>query len=165
MKTISAREAKNAFGLMIDTARAEPVLIEKHGWGVVIHRCGGIWGLDPVTAWPLLSAAKGHDLRPWLRQADRPGVIVGVLPGGRVHSWCSQGRGGIDEDAAPLTPTTAFYAASVSKQFTASCVATCVAAGELDVGNSVRSYIPELPTAFDPCDASCSNFATHFGKR
>ena len=36
MKTMSAREAKNAFGLMIDTALAEPVLIEKHGRGVVM---------------------------------------------------------------------------------------------------------------------------------
>lgn len=36
MKTMSARQAKNAFGLMIDTARAEPVLIEKHGRGVVM---------------------------------------------------------------------------------------------------------------------------------
>ena len=36
MKTMSAREANNAFGLMIDTARAEPVLIEKHGRGVVV---------------------------------------------------------------------------------------------------------------------------------
>jgi len=36
MKTMSAREAKNSFGLMIDTARAEPVLIEKHGRGVVV---------------------------------------------------------------------------------------------------------------------------------
>ncbi len=36
MKTMSAREAKNAFGLMIDTARAEPVRIEKHGRGVVM---------------------------------------------------------------------------------------------------------------------------------
>ncbi len=33
MKTMSAREAKNGFGLMIDSARAEPVLIEKHGRG------------------------------------------------------------------------------------------------------------------------------------
>jgi prevent-host-death family protein len=33
---MSAREAKNGFGLMIDTARAEPVLIEKHGRGVVV---------------------------------------------------------------------------------------------------------------------------------
>ena len=36
MKTMSAREAKNSFGLMIDTARAEPVRIEKYGRGVVI---------------------------------------------------------------------------------------------------------------------------------
>lgn len=36
MKTMSAREAKNAFGLMIDTARAEPVWIEKHGRGVMV---------------------------------------------------------------------------------------------------------------------------------
>jgi prevent-host-death family protein len=36
MKTMSAREAKNGFGLLIDTARAEPVLIEKHGRGVVV---------------------------------------------------------------------------------------------------------------------------------
>ena len=36
MKTMSAREAKNSFGLMIDTARAEPVRIEKNGRGVVI---------------------------------------------------------------------------------------------------------------------------------
>ncbi len=33
---MSAREAKNAFGLMIDTARAGLVLIEKHGRGVVV---------------------------------------------------------------------------------------------------------------------------------
>lgn len=36
MKTMSAREAKNAFGLMIDSALAEPVLTEKHGRGVVM---------------------------------------------------------------------------------------------------------------------------------
>ena len=30
------REAKNAFGLMIDTAQAKPVLIEQHGRGGVI---------------------------------------------------------------------------------------------------------------------------------
>ncbi len=36
MKTMSARAAKNAVGLMIDSARAGPVLIEKHGRGVVV---------------------------------------------------------------------------------------------------------------------------------
>lgn len=31
MKSMSAKEAKNGFGLLLDTARAEPVTIEKHG--------------------------------------------------------------------------------------------------------------------------------------
>lgn len=33
---MSAKDAKNSFGRLIDTARAEPVLIEKHGRGVVV---------------------------------------------------------------------------------------------------------------------------------
>lgn len=33
---MSARDAKNRFGFLIDTARQEPVSIEKHGRPVVI---------------------------------------------------------------------------------------------------------------------------------
>ncbi|MFD1747036.1 type II toxin-antitoxin system Phd/YefM family antitoxin [Rhizobium helianthi] len=33
---MSAKDAKNAFGLLIDTARAEPVTVEKHGRPVVV---------------------------------------------------------------------------------------------------------------------------------
>ena len=44
MKTMSAREAKNGFGLMIDSARAEPVLIEKYGRGVVCEE----WALHAI---------------------------------------------------------------------------------------------------------------------
>jgi prevent-host-death family protein len=36
MKSMSAREAKNEFGKLLDTARAEPVTIEKHGRPVVV---------------------------------------------------------------------------------------------------------------------------------
>ena len=36
MKAMSAREAKHQFGLLIDTARAKPVVIEKHGRPVVV---------------------------------------------------------------------------------------------------------------------------------
>ncbi|TRW96345.1 type II toxin-antitoxin system Phd/YefM family antitoxin [Paracoccus sp. M683] len=36
MKTISARDAKNRFGYLIDTARQEPVSVEKHGRPVVV---------------------------------------------------------------------------------------------------------------------------------
>lgn len=36
MKSMSAKEAKNGFGRLLDTARAEPVTIEKHGRAVVV---------------------------------------------------------------------------------------------------------------------------------
>ena len=36
MKNFSAKDAKNQFGKMIDDARLEPVVIEKHGRPVVV---------------------------------------------------------------------------------------------------------------------------------
>ena len=36
MKSVSAKNAKNGFGLLLDTARAEPVVIEKHGRAVAV---------------------------------------------------------------------------------------------------------------------------------
>ncbi|MCE8546292.1 type II toxin-antitoxin system Phd/YefM family antitoxin [Ruegeria pomeroyi] len=36
MKILSARDAKNRFGYLIDTARRQPVLVEKHGRPVVV---------------------------------------------------------------------------------------------------------------------------------
>ena len=36
MRTMSARDAKNGFGRLIDLARAEPVTIEKHGRAVAV---------------------------------------------------------------------------------------------------------------------------------
>ncbi len=36
MKTLAAKDAKNGFGRLIDDARAEPVMIAKHGRPVVV---------------------------------------------------------------------------------------------------------------------------------
>ena len=36
MQTLSARDAKYNFGRLIDTARAEPVTVKKHGRAVVV---------------------------------------------------------------------------------------------------------------------------------
>lgn len=36
MKTMSVKDAKNSFGLLLDQARAEPVQVEKHGRPVVV---------------------------------------------------------------------------------------------------------------------------------
>lgn len=36
VKSMSAKDAKNSFGLLVDSARAAPVLVEKHGRPVVV---------------------------------------------------------------------------------------------------------------------------------
>ncbi len=36
MKCMSAKDAKNAFGRLVDSTRAAPVTIEKHGRAVVV---------------------------------------------------------------------------------------------------------------------------------
>lgn len=36
MRSMSAKDAKNSFGLLLDYARAKPVQVEKHGRPVVI---------------------------------------------------------------------------------------------------------------------------------
>jgi antitoxin Phd len=36
MKTIAAKDAKNGFGRMLDTAQREPVTIKKHGRAVAV---------------------------------------------------------------------------------------------------------------------------------
>lgn len=36
MKTMSAKDAKNSFGFLLDSARAEPVEVHKHGRPVVV---------------------------------------------------------------------------------------------------------------------------------
>ncbi len=36
MQFMSARDAKNTFGKLVDIARAEPVIVEKHGRPVIV---------------------------------------------------------------------------------------------------------------------------------
>ena len=97
-----------------------------------------------------LTAAASFDPTPWVAQGRRPGAIVAVLSGGEVMSWSSRGRVSVGEDDGPLTPETVFYVASVSKQFTAACVAVCEMDGLIDVDASIRIWLPTLPLHFQP---------------
>jgi prevent-host-death family protein len=70
MQTLSARDAKYNFGRLIDTARAEPVTVEKHGRAVVV--------VLAVEEYQRLKAIEsehraGHTIADKTRQADRNG--------------------------------------------------------------------------------------------
>lgn len=73
-----------------------------------------------------------------------PGCAVAVVRGGRI----AYSRGFGDADLAArkaITPDTVFYAASLSKQFTALAAAQLVVAGKLSLDDEVQRWLPELP--------------------
>lgn len=73
-----------------------------------------------------------------------PGCVVGVFRDGAVQTMVADGFADIGA-RRPLDGDTVFYAASVSKQFTALAVAQLVGAGRLALDDDVRKYLPELP--------------------
>ncbi len=73
-----------------------------------------------------------------------PGCAVSVTRGRAVLFQGGYGLADIEQGVA-ITPRTAFYAASVSKQFTAASIALLVLRGQLSLGANVRDFVPELP--------------------
>jgi CubicO group peptidase (beta-lactamase class C family) len=74
---------------------------------------------------------------------DRPGLAVAVVRDGRVV--VARGYGLADlEHRVPITPSTVFDVASVSKQFAGLAVAMLVEQGRVRLGDDIRKYIPEL---------------------
>ncbi|MEN7537582.1 serine hydrolase domain-containing protein [Aurantiacibacter flavus] len=73
-----------------------------------------------------------------------PGCVAGTFAHGQPTGLVAQGYADLAEQR-PLDGDSLFYAASISKQFTALAAATLVARGELSLGDDVRQYLPELP--------------------
>lgn len=75
--------------------------------------------------------------------ADAPGLALAVVQDGRVIFEKGWGLASLDY-GVPITPSTVFHVASVSKQFTAFAVALLAQQGKLSVEDDVRKYLPEI---------------------
>ena len=75
---------------------------------------------------------------------DAPGCAVGVREEGKLTFSKGYGLASL-EHRVPITPQTAFYAGSISKQFTAASVMHLVRQGKVALDAPVRQYVPELP--------------------
>lgn len=76
-------------------------------------------------------------------RSDAPGLAVAVVRDGRV--LLARGYGMADlEHRVPITPSTVFDVASVSKQFAGLAIAMLVDEGKLSLDDDVRRYIPEM---------------------
>ena len=77
-------------------------------------------------------------------RTDSPGCALAVLKDGEIVYKQGYGMANL-EYGIPITPTTIFHVASVSKQFTAFSVALLAQEGKLSVDDDVRKYVPDLP--------------------
>jgi len=104
-------------------------LLEKHGADVKA---------------PFPSAGKTLD---WLIAqrvpADAPGLALAVVQDGRLAFEKGWGLASLDY-GVPITPSTVFHVASVSKQFTAFAITLLAQQGKLSVNDELRKYLPEI---------------------
>ena len=80
---------------------------------------------------------------PWDRP-DVPGAAVAVMKDGEIVYQRGYGSANLEYDI-PITPSTVFLVASVSKQFTAFAVAMLVDQGLLSLDDDIRQFVPDLP--------------------
>lgn len=73
-----------------------------------------------------------------------PGAAVGVIHKGEMIYSRGYGEANLDY-GIPVIPETVFSIASISKQFTAACIAILIEKGMLDPEDDIRDYIPEMP--------------------
>ncbi len=75
---------------------------------------------------------------------DSPGAAVAVIQDGKTIYKKGFGSAQLEYEI-PITPSTIFHVASVSKQFTAFAVAMLADQGKLSLDDDVRKHIPEVP--------------------
>ncbi len=73
-----------------------------------------------------------------------PGCALSVIRDHKIIYERGYGMADLDHNI-PITPTTVFHVASMSKQFTAASILLLAQEGKLSLDDPVRKYIPELP--------------------
>jgi CubicO group peptidase (beta-lactamase class C family) len=79
---------------------------------------------------------------------DAPGAAVVVVWNGEVVHRGGYGTANLEE-GTPVTPSTVFDIASLSKQFAGMAIAMLVEQGAISPDDDIRDYIPEVPDLGD----------------
>ena len=79
----------------------------------------------------------------WNR-SDSPGAAIAVVKDGEIIYKHGYGAANLEYDI-PITTTTIFDIASVSKQFAAFAITTLSHNGKLSLDDDIRTYLPDIP--------------------
>jgi len=75
---------------------------------------------------------------------DTPGAALAVAKNGEIIYKQGYGMSNLEYDI-PITPSSTFHVASVSKEFTAMCIVLLARQGKLSIDDDIRKHIPEVP--------------------
>ena len=96
-----------------------------------------------MTTHETLETKIDHLFAEWSR-SDSPGAAVAVTRDGEVIYTQGYGTANLEYDI-PITPTTIFDIASVSKQFAAFAIATLAHEGKFSLDDDIRTHLPDVP--------------------
>jgi CubicO group peptidase (beta-lactamase class C family) len=82
-------------------------------------------------------------------RAGSPGAAIGIMRDGKIILAKGYGEASV-EHRVPITPSTVFRIASVTKQFTVAAVLMLAREGKLKLDDPPQKYLPELPTLPKP---------------
>ncbi len=127
------------------------------------RRAGSYRPFCPIGRWePALQlvgdiqedAAKSKSAQDWKNKIDKlfaeynesnsPGCVVGIIKNGRFIYRRGFGLANLEHEI-PITPKSAFYIASTSKQFTAMSALLLAAQGKISLDEDIRTYLPKFP--------------------
>lgn len=75
---------------------------------------------------------------------EAPGAAVAVVKDGKIIYKKGYGGANLEYDI-PISPSTVFHIASISKQFTVFSILLLEKEGKLSLDDDIRKYIPEVP--------------------
>jgi CubicO group peptidase (beta-lactamase class C family) len=75
---------------------------------------------------------------------DGPGVAVLIVQDGKIAFEKGYGTANLEYNI-PITPTTVFDIASVSKQFTGYAISTLIQQGKISPDDDIHKYLPDAP--------------------
>ena len=77
-------------------------------------------------------------------RSTSPGCAISIIQNGAVIFEKGYGMANLEYDI-PITSTTVFDIASVSKQFTGLAISTLIQEGKVKLDDDIRTYLPEVP--------------------
>ncbi|NIM49537.1 MAG: serine hydrolase [Gemmatimonadales bacterium] len=97
--------------------------------------------LEPAAA---TAAGKVDQLFAPVDRPGSPGAAVAIARDGAIVYKRGYGYAQLEYDI-PITPSTVFHVASVSKQFTAFAITLLAEQGKLSLDDDIRTHLPDIP--------------------